>query len=153
MSKDAVVEQLNAVLAESTVFYQKLRAYHWTVNGPDFFELHAKFEELYNEWALHIDAVAERILTVGGTPLLTLTQMQKHASIQEASGNESAQKMVAAIVADLETIVRKLEDTISAADDAKDPGTVNALDGIRDGQQKTLWMLKAWLGKEASLPA
>ena len=66
MSK--IVDQLNSVLANYHVFYMNVRGYHWNVKGSDFFTLHVKFEELYTELQLQIDAIAERILTVRGTP-------------------------------------------------------------------------------------
>ncbi len=145
MRNENVTQSLNGLLADATLFYQKLRAMHWLVEGREFFALHGKFEALYNSWADHIDDIAERILTVGGKPLATLANMLERARIKEFAGSASGREMVEALVADLEHIVAAAGETISVAENAGDRGTANLLDGIRDEQEKTLWMLKAWL--------
>ena len=71
MSND-LIKNLRTLTADATVLYQKLRHFHWNVRGKNFFGLHLKFEELYTEWATHIDSFAERSLTVGGRPPVTL---------------------------------------------------------------------------------
>ena len=59
---------LGDLLANYSTFYQNVRGYHWNIKGEKFFELHLKFEELYNDLFLKIDEVAERILTLGHAP-------------------------------------------------------------------------------------
>ena len=81
----SVSESLNGLLADSTVFYQKLRHYHWNVTGPGFFELHQKFEEVYNRWNVFIDEVAERVIALDSIPLHTLVQVLDQAHLQEHS--------------------------------------------------------------------
>ncbi len=65
-----LVEKLNELLANYQIYYQNLRNFHWNVSGPNFFELHAKFEELYTAANLGVDETAERILTLGSRPFL-----------------------------------------------------------------------------------
>lgn len=144
-----VVEGLNGLLADATVFYQKLRHYHWNVAGRKFFELHEKFEELYTGWADSIDEVAERILMIGGVPLHTLASMLEVARLREDDSTPPPEVMVDALIADLEALHASAGATIEVAEAADDRGTANLLDGLRDGMEKDLWMLKTWK-KEAA---
>jgi starvation-inducible DNA-binding protein len=144
MAATPVIDALNVLLADSTVFYQKLRHYHWNVQGPHFFELHAKFEELYDRWALTVDEVAERILMLNGTPLHTLKALLAAATLDEDEQAPAATEMVHAIEADLRAIHTSTGELIVLAEDAADRGTVNQLDALRDAIEKDLWMLRAW---------
>jgi starvation-inducible DNA-binding protein len=65
-------QKLNQLLADYQLFYQNLRGLHWNIKGKEFFELHLKFEEYYNDAVVKVDEIAERILTLGGEPLHTL---------------------------------------------------------------------------------
>lgn len=140
-----VANELNTLLADATVLYQKLRAMHWVVKGPFFFGLHGLFEKIYDAWADHIDDIAERILTVGGTPHTTLATMIKEARLTEFSGNPTGKEMVATLCEDLTTFVEHAGSTLAKAEEAGDRGSANLLDGIIDEQQKTIWMLKTFL--------
>lgn len=142
-----VANELNTLLADATVLYQKLRSMHWVIQGPQFFTLHKAFEEVYNTWADHIDDIAERILTIGGTPHTTLTTMVKEARLTEFSGSPNGREMISTLLEDLKTFVEHSGSTIAKAEEAGDRGSVNLLDGIRDEQQKTIWMLKAFLSE------
>lgn len=139
-----VVEGLNQLLADATVFYQKLRHYHWTVNGKHFYELHVKFEELYTAWADTIDEIAERILMLDAIPLHTLASMLHETRLQEDESVPAAPDMVAAILADLRRMHGEAGEVIGLAEEEGDRGTANLLDGLRDGMEKDLWMLEAW---------
>lgn len=147
--KDRVIDGLNGLLADSTVFYQKLRHYHWNVDGRHFFELHAKFEEIYDRWAATIDEVAERILMVDGTPLHTLKAMLQAASLTEDEGMPAAPQMVDAIIADMQALHASAGRLIDDAEAAGDRGTVNMLDALRDAVEKDLWMLRTWRREKA----
>ena len=140
----AVTDQLNGLLADSTVFYMKLRNYHWFVTGPHFFALHTKFEELYDDWAEKIDEIAERILAAGGRPLPTLAEVLKHATLKEETGQPAAKQMVQNLHDDMQTLADAFTATRDAADEAGDSSTVNLLDEYIDEMRKTLWMLRAW---------
>ena len=138
-------EILKRLQAEATVFYQKLRAFHWTVTGERFFQLHEKFEEAYNRWADHIDGVAERIVINGGTPLLSLESVKAAATIQEESGVRPVRAMVESVVADSRCLLELLSNAIQIAEGEGQRGTVDLLDEIRDKEEKALWMLSACL--------
>lgn len=143
-SYPAVVDDLNALLADSTVFYQKLRHYHWNVEGRKFFELHAKFEELYTAWADQIDQIAERILMVEGVPLHTLSSMLKVARLREDETIPPAAEMVDTILADMNSLHDSAGAVVEAAEEAGDRGTANLMDDLRDAMEKDLWMLRTW---------
>jgi starvation-inducible DNA-binding protein len=141
----SVAASLNTLLADTTVFYQKLRHYHWNVQGHRFFELHVKFEELYNKWVVFIDEIAERIIALDTVPLHTLSAMLEHARLQEDGEIPEAREMVSRTIRDLLALRGSIDGTIGEAEGAGDRTTVNMLDAIRDGLEADLWMLKTWL--------
>ncbi len=141
-----IAEQLNTLLADYQVHYQKLRNYHWNVRGPLFFGLHLKFEELYGGAALKVDEIAERVLALGTKPLSTLAAQLEAATLAEDSGDPDAQTMVANLLADLEALNTSIRAVVKAAGDAGDDATVNLIEPFADEQEKTAWMLKAFLG-------
>jgi len=140
-----VAASLNTLLADTTVFYQKLRHYHWNVQGHKFFELHVKFEELYNKWVVFIDEIAERVIALDTVPLHTLSAMLEHARIEEDGEIPEAREMVNRIIRDLIALRASIDGTIGEAEGVGDRTTVNMLDAIRDGLEADLWMLKTWL--------
>lgn len=140
-------KQLNLQIANWTVMYTKLHNFHWFVKGPNFFTLHEKFESFYDEAAGYIDDIAERLLAIGGTPIATLREALALASISEASGKETADEMVAAVIADFEKLDSELKDGMEAAARAEDEATSDLLLGIVSSLEKHNWMLNAYLGK------
>ena len=94
MSQQDVVKELNQQVANWTVAYTKLHNFHWYVKGPNFFSLHEKFEELYNEASQYVDDLAERILAIGGNPVGTLKESLEISIVDEAGKNYSAEQMV-----------------------------------------------------------
>ncbi len=144
MSK-AIAGQLNTLLADSTVFYQKLRHYHWNVQGPQFFQLHERFEEIYEKWADFIDEIAERIIALDTVPLHTLKSMLESATLKEDSKIPDGTQMVKKTIADLNALRASLNRIIEAAEKEDDRTTANLLDGLGDAVEGDLWMLKAWL--------
>ena len=143
---DNVVEKLNGLLADAIVFYHKLHHYHWHVSGPDFYDLHERFEELYEKWAGTIDAVAERVVTLGGRAHPTLAGAIASARLEEDAGCPAPGKMLANVVADLETQLEGMRAVGAAADAAGDRGTAGMTDELIGDIEKRLWMLKAWSG-------
>ena len=141
----SVATSLNTLLADTTLFYQKLRHYHWNVQGRDFFELHVKFEEIYNKWVVFIDEIAERIIALDTVPLHTLEAMLKHATLEEDEEIAEAREMVNRVIADLIALRTSIDEIIGSAEDSGDRTTANILDEIRDGLEADLWMLKTWL--------
>jgi len=144
MAGSKVIQGLNTAVASATVFYQKLRAFHWMVKGPHFYVLHEKFEELYDHWADVIDDLAERCVQLGGTPPLTLAAVTKGSKISEEAATPDAKRMVQLIIADLRHQQESLRALIDVAEEQNDRTTVNMLDGVIDDAGKTIWMLSAF---------
>ncbi|GAC90923.1 DNA-binding ferritin-like protein [Anoxybacillus flavithermus NBRC 109594] len=144
--KEKLIDIVNKQIANWNVLYVKLHNYHWYVKGPQFFTLHTKFEELYNEAALHIDELAERLLALGGKPLATMKDYLATASVHEAKGNETAEEMVAEIVRDFETMIEELKAGMDYAGEIGDETTGDMLLGIHQSLEKHVWMLKSFLG-------
>lgn len=144
MSNFNNVEQLQVLLADYSVFYQKLRNYHWNVTGPMFFELHVKFEELYTDAALKVDELAERIVTKHGRVPATLAEYLKLSRLKEGQ-NFDAKTMVEDLVSDIETLNAALRDGSASASSNNDAATANLLEGFADQQEKTVWMFRAFL--------
>ncbi|MFC7677985.1 Dps family protein [Paenibacillus sp. GCM10028914] len=138
---------LNTQLANWSLLGVKLHNYHWFVKGPQFFTLHAKFEELYNLAADYVDEIAERILAIGGKPAATMTEYLKLATIQEATGENSAEQMVEALVSDFNTIIEGLSAGIELAGEHGDDPTADLMIGIKTELEKQNWMFSAFLGK------
>ncbi|GIN21775.1 MAG TPA: DNA starvation/stationary phase protection protein [Bacillus bacterium] len=143
-----LIELVNKQVASWTVLYTKLHNFHWYVKGPNFFTLHEKFEELYNEAALHIDELAERLLALGGEPVATLRESLELASVQEAETEKAAEQMVQATVSDFETLTAELKKGMELADQSGDETTGDMLLSIHQSLEKHIWMLNAFLGEK-----
>lgn len=139
---------LNNLLADYAIFYQNTRGYHWNIKGEKFFELHLKFEELYNDLLLKIDEVAERILTLGHTPNHRYSDYKIASKIKESNHVSDGEKAVGDILEAFKTIISKQRDLLALSADAGDEGT-NALmsDYIR-AQEKLVWMYSSFLSKK-----
>lgn len=143
----AVHDHLNQLIANWNVLYVKLHHYHWYVKGSDFFTLHEKFQELYEEAAQHIDELAERLLALKGRPLSRMSDFLKVSHIQEAEGDESAADMVEQLINDYTVMLRDLKTGMTAAQEAGDEITADMLLSIQSSLDKHVWMLSAFLGK------
>ncbi|GGF83429.1 general stress protein 20U [Paenibacillus albidus] len=145
-AQDQLQAALNRQTANWSLLGVKLHHYHWYVKGAQFFTLHAKFEELYNEAAAYVDELAERVLAVGGQPASTMRQYLALSELQEARGGEDAKEMVGQLVKDFTAIGGELKEAITAAEEQNDQPTADLLIGIRSSVEKHVWMLTAYLG-------
>lgn len=140
-----VIEALNKQVAEWTVLYTKLHNYHWYVKGPNFFSLHEKFEELYNEASVYVDDLAERILAIEGNPIATLREALEWSVIEEAEKNLTANQMVEQLSKDFTTLIAQLEEGIQLAEKVNDDMTGDMLLAMVTSLEKHNWMLKSFL--------
>ncbi|WP_200974567.1 Dps family protein [Echinicola sp. 20G] len=140
-----LVEKLNNLLANYEIYYQNLRNFHWNVSGPNFFELHAKFEELYNEATVAIDETAERILTLGERPLSSFSEYIKASNIEEAKEITDPKKMVETVRDNLNTLLSLERETLEAASAQGDEGSVTLMSDYITSKEKVIWMLSAYL--------
>ena len=143
-----LAKKLNLLLANYSIFYQNTRGYHWNIKGEKFFELHLKFEELYNDLLLKIDEVAERILTLGHTPNHRYSDYESVSEIKESKEVSDGMKAVKDILKSFQAIISQQRELLSLSADAADEGT-NALmsDYIRE-QEKLVWMYSAFLSQK-----
>lgn len=142
-----LADELNKLLANFQLYYQNLRGIHWNIKGRAFFDLHVKFEELYTDANLKVDEIAERILTLGATPLHTFEDYTKAAKVpvgKNVSKDEKAVKLIVDSLTELLKIERKI---LEASDEANDEGTNAMMSDFITEQEKTVWMMKAWLGE------
>ncbi|MCB9251494.1 MAG: DNA starvation/stationary phase protection protein [Flavobacteriales bacterium] len=142
-----LAEMLNELLANYSIFYQNTRGFHWNIKGEKFFELHLKFEELYNDLLLKIDEVAERVLTLGYAPNHKYSDYKKISKIAESNQVSDGLKAVGDILNSFQTVIRLQREILAFSADVGDEGT-NALmsDYIR-AQEKLVWMYSAFLNK------
>ncbi len=149
--KKTSLSVLNQLVANQGVLYIKLHQYHWFVQGPHFYTLHEKFEELYNETNAKFDEFAERLIIKGEKPYSTLEEYLEHASIKEKRYDEkmSAEEMVSDTVHDFRTIKELALEGIELAGEENDSVTEDMLIGYKESIDQTIWMLQAYLGKDA----
>ena len=141
----SLATNLNSLLANFQVYYQNLRGLHWNIKGKSFFELHVKFEELYTDSQEKVDMIAERILTLGGVPLHSFDDYLKIASIpvgKNVSKDTEAVELVLNSLSELLKIERVL---LEESGDAQDEGTNSMMSDFIAEQEKTIWMLSAWM--------
>lgn len=148
--KESALSVVNDLVANLGVLYVKLHQYHWYVQGPEFFRLHEKFEELYNEATALSDTFAERLIAKGEKPYSTLKEYLDNASISEKPYTQkiSAEDMVRNLIKDYETIGNLVLRGIELAGEENDSVTEDILIGYKESIDKTLWMLQAFLGKD-----
>ncbi|MEQ4537706.1 DNA starvation/stationary phase protection protein [Halomonas desiderata] len=145
-SASQLAEKLNALLANYQIFYMNVRGYHWNVKGPQFFELHAKFEEFYTDLLAKVDEVAERILTLGHKPVHAYSDYVAMSQIREDKNVHDGEACVRGVLQGYQTLIELQREVLALASDADDEGTAaQAGDYIRE-QEKTVWMLNAYLG-------
>lgn len=142
----ASLEQvLNRQVANFNVLYVKIHNFHWYVKGEQFFALHVKFEELYEEVTLKMDEVAERLLSIKGSPAATMKEYLEIATIQEATGKEDTRGMVQSLIEDFATISEELTEGIELAEEVTDQPTADMFTTIRADLEKHQWMLRSFL--------
>ena len=140
-----LASRLNELLANYQVFYINVRGFHWNITGEKFFELHAKFEELYNDALLKIDEIAERIRTLEETPIHSFSGFLKHSSIREVTSVSDGREAAGEIVSALKVLVAKERDLLKLAEGAGDEGTMALMSDYLREQEKLLWMYSAYL--------
>ena len=148
LEKDKVAslnEGLNELLANFQIYYQNLRGLHWNIKGQSFFELHMKFEELYTDAQEKIDMIAERILTLHGTPLHTFEDYLEISRVKVGKNISKDRESVQLVVNSLTTLIELERRLLSESAEADDEGTNAMMSDFISEQEKTVWMLKSWL--------
>lgn len=142
-----IANDLNVLLANFQLYYQNLRGIHWNIKGKRFFDLHVKFEELYNDANIKVDEIAERILTLGETPLHTFEDYINSTKIPVGKNISNDEKAVRLIVESLTALIKIERSLLVKSGDANDEGTNSMMSDFITEQEKTVWMMKAWLNE------
>lgn len=142
-----LAQDLNNLLANFQVYYQNLRGVHWNIKGKRFFDLHVKFEELYTDANVKVDEIAERILTLGSTPLHTFDDYVKVAKVPVGKNVSEDEKSVKLVVDSLTELLNIERAILNKSDELNDEGTNAMMSDLITEQEKTVWMFKAWLGE------
>lgn len=142
---EALCILLNSLLANYQVFYQNLRGLHWNIKGKEFFELHLKFEELYEDAIIKIDEIAERILTLEGEPLHCFSDYITYAKIAEEKRVSNGGIGVQIILINFTTLLHLERDILTLASEAMDEGTVTLISDYISQTEKTIWMLNSYM--------
>ena len=144
MSKE-LESKLNLYLANQMIDYVKKHNLHWNLKGPQFFTLHAKLEELYDEANDILDEVAERILALGGNPVSNMKEALEMATIKElGDGPKSADETIRALISDTDYWIKDSKEIADLADKEGDSVTNDMFNGYTKAYQKLAWMLKAY---------
>lgn len=140
---EEIIKNLNTLLSDLNVFYRKLQNYHWNIQGKDFFTVHAKLEEYYNEINMKIDEIAEHILSLEGQPLGTLKDYLNTTQIKEAENAKVDSTIIFnELVKDYSTLLKESKDIKNLADENLESKTSALMDDIIEDYTKKLWMLK-----------
>lgn len=140
-----IAGQLSVLLADSYTLYLKTHNFHWNVTGPQFNTLHTMFEQQYTELAVAVDDIAERIRALGVRAPGSYSEFAKLTTIGEASGKETAEDMIRALVEGQEAVVRTARAAFPVADAANDEPTADLLTQRMQIHEKTAWMLRSML--------
>jgi starvation-inducible DNA-binding protein len=144
--REQIATGLSRVLADTYTLYLKTHNFHWNVTGPMFQTLHLMFEQHYNELALAVDGIAERIRALGFPAPGTYRQFGALSSIKdEEEGVPKAQVMIERLVAGHETVARTSREVFRIADAADDQPTCDLLTQRMQIHEKTAWMLRSLL--------
>ena len=147
---EGLTEKLNELLANYQLFYMNTRGFHWNIKGDKFFELHAKFEELYNNLQIKIDEIAERIKTLGFTPLHAFSDYIGQSDVPEIRNISDGKSAVNSILDSLKTLINIERELLIISEDCNDEGTYSLMSDYLREQEKLVWMFNAYLGNGVS---
>ena len=138
-----ILNNLNTFLSDLNVFYRKLQNYHWNIKGKDFFTIHAKLEEYYDEVNEKIDEIAEHILSLEGQPLGTLKDYLNTSKIKEAENKKvDSTLIITEIIKDYSMLLQDVKNIKNLAETNFENKTSALMDNIIEDYTKKIWMLK-----------
>src|SRR4051794_19486878 len=140
-----IVAGLSRLLADSYTLYLQTHNFHWNVTGPMFQTLHLMFEQQYNELALAVDLIAERIRALGFPAPGTYAEFAKLSSIKEPRGVPAAEDMLRELVAGQESVVKTARSVFPLVDKVNDEPSADLLTQRMQVHEKTAWMLRSLL--------
>lgn len=142
-----MIEDLNKLLSDLNVFYRKLQNYHWNIKGADFFVIHEKLEEYYNEINEQIDEIAEHILILNGQPLGTMKDYLQTTKIVEAKNEKiTSEELFKQLIKDFKQLLIDSKEIKKQADSDGDYETSTMIDEYISNYGKKIWMISQMLG-------
>lgn len=144
--REAIAAGLSKLLADSYTLYLKTHNYHWNVTGPMFSSLHLMFEEQYTELAIAVDDIAERIRALGIKAPGSYSAFAALTSIEEETGDPTAEQMIERLVIAQETVVRTAREIFCITSEANDESSSDLLTQRMQIHEKNAWMLRSLLG-------
>ncbi|KOS06263.1 DNA-binding protein [Flavobacterium akiainvivens] len=145
---EVIAAELNILLSNFQIYYQNLRGLHWNIRGKRFFQLHVKFEELYNDAQAKIDLVAERVLTLGSTPLHTFEDYTANNQLEVGKNISKDTHAINLIIDSLAHLLKIERVILDESANRNDEGTNAMMSDFIKEQEKTMWMMKAWMEEE-----
>lgn len=143
--------KLNVLLSTYQVAYNNIRSAHWMIKGENFFELHKVFETEYNDAALKVDEIAERILTLGEKPIQMLSEMLEKSKVKDNNIAGDQEKCVSLLISDFKILGEIEKEIVDLADQLGDVVTADLMTRYMGQQQKKTWMLSQFLSKKSSI--
>lgn len=137
--------KLDQLLADYQLFYINTRGFHWNITGEKFFELHVKFEQLYNDIALKIDEVAERIRTLGNVPKHSFSDYLKDSQIKAITNVSDGKQAIKHILDAFTIILTQQRELLDLSEEANDEGTNSLMSDYIRAQEKMVWMYSAYM--------
>ena len=138
-----ITEDLNLFLSNLNVFYRKVQNYHWNIKGEDFFNVHEKLEEYYNEINEQIDEIAEHILIIDGQPLGRMSDYLEITQIKEAQNEKiCSKKIFESILKDYNILSENVTKIKEDADNEKKYATSALMDEYLQDYGKKIWMIR-----------
>lgn len=145
LENQRLINFLNQLLSNYFILYVKLHRYHWYIKGTHFFQLHEHFERLYNETAAELDALAERIMMIGGKPLATMSMYLKQGTLEEANADDTESEIISQLINDFEKVTEEIRELgLPLAFEQEDEPTSDLLVGQQARFEKEIWMLHAY---------
>lgn len=144
---EKTAKELNLLLADYSMYYQKIRNFHWNITGENFFDLHIKFENMYGDAQEKVDEIAERMVTLGYKPASNYSDYIEMSQLEESESEIEDKEMVKRLLEDHKTILTQMSKVAEAAEAANDSGTEDLMDGYTADLEETVWMLTAWSKK------
>ena len=144
LTKD-LADKLNNLLANYHIFYMNARGFHWNIKGEKFFELHVKFEELYTDALIKIDEIAERILTLGYSPVHSFSDYVSDSQINEIKNISDGNIAVGSILNGFKILLESEREILELSEKAKDEGTNSLMSDYIPQQEKLVWMYSSYL--------
>lgn len=138
-----LIDGLRVLLASNFVFYLKMHAAHWNVQGMFFYELHKLFEIQYQDLWENVDTIAEKLRELDATATITPQEQQTLSMIDSDQSIVDAKEYVSTFIQDHERMTFLLNKVFVMAEAENNQAIMNYLAERLDAHAKMRWFLKA----------